>query len=314
MNDMTLKTPRAGQSLRELVLWGEKLFESSDIYFGHGTDNALDEALYIAAYALGEAGGLSDEDLEKAVDEQQLQTIENLFERRITERVPAAYLIHEAWFCGLPFYVDERVLVPRSPIAELILEQFQPWIEPDTVQAVLDLCTGSGCIGIACAMAFPEANVTCSDLSADALAVAQINVQRYQCADRVRLVQSDLFRDIPRQRYDIIVSNPPYVDAEDMASLPDEYRHEPEMGLAAGPQGLDMVIPMLRDAGDFLTEHGILIIEVGNSAEALQNQFPDVPFMWLEFEYGGDGVFLLEAEQVRAHHDSFTRAAEELNS
>jgi len=285
-------------TIRELVLAGESAFEAAELYYGHGTDNALDEAAYLTAYALGIAPDYVDVDIDAVVTEEQHNRAQQLFQTRIDSRKPAAYLIHEAWFAGLPFYVDERVLVPRSPIAELIIEQFQPWIDPGRVTRILDLCTGSGCIAIASALAFPGAQVDATDISTDALEVARENVQRHQLQQQVRVIQSDLFASLEGEKYDVIVSNPPYVDAEDMAALPAEYRHEPELGLAAGAQGLDLVIPMLKQATAHLNPGGIIIVEVGNSAEALEERLPHIPFTWLEFSEGGDGVFLLEAETL----------------
>lgn len=206
--------------------------------------------------------------------------------------------------------MNENVLVPRSPIAELIEEEFQPWVQPEKVNAILDLCTGSGCIAIACAMAFPNAKVDAADISKTAIEVAEVNRAKYQLEARLNIIESDLFSNLQGKRYDLIVSNPPYVDAEDMANLPDEYTHEPALGLTAGDDGLELVIPMLRDAKHHLNPNGVLIIEVGNSEEALAERFPDVPFMWLSFEYGGEGVFMLDASEVEKHHDVFAKTAE----
>jgi len=288
----------AAGDMRELILQCETLLEDAAIYFGHGTDNALDEAAYLVSYSMGLPPDFTDADLERRASEMQKQQLAELLWQRISTRKPAAYLTHEAWFAGLKFYVDERVLIPRSPFAELIADQFEPWVDAEQVRQALDLCTGSGCIAIAMAMALPRAHVDASDISADALAVARINVDHYDLAGRIELVESDLFAGLRGRRYDLIVSNPPYVDAGDMAVLPKEYRHEPAMGLAAGTQGLDFVLPMLREAPRHLNPGGVLIVEVGNSAEALADLLPDVPFTWLEFEFGGHGVFLLTAEQL----------------
>jgi len=295
--------------LRDMIYFGAAAFDSASLYYGHGTDNALDEAAYLAFFALNEAPDFSDEKLDMRLSEENIAEVNALFQKRIESRKPAGYLTHEAWFAGLNFYINDNVLVPRSPIAELIEEQFQPWVNPEKVKTVLDLCTGSGCIAIACAYAFPDARVDAADISGDAIEVAKINREKHQLENRLDIVESDLFSNLQGRKYDLIVSNPPYVDAEDMANLPDEYRHEPELGLTAGETGLDLVIPMLRDAKDHLTKDGVLIVEVGNSEYALSERFPDVPFMWLSFEYGGEGVFMLDAKDVEKYHDDFAAAA-----
>jgi len=290
-----------------MILWGEQVLDEAGVYFGHGTDNALDEAAWLVSHAVGLPPTFSDAQLEQVLSAEQQAAVQKLLGRRVKERLPAAYLTHEAWFAGHRFYVDERVLVPRSPLAELILDEFQPWVDPSHLTRVLDLCTGSGCIAIATALALPHVLVDATDVSPEALEVARRNVSEYGLAQRVSLIESDLFDALQGRRYDLIVSNPPYVDAADMAALPEEYRREPQLGLAAGDEGLNLVIPMLQQAADHLTPNGVMIVEVGNSAEALQARFPTVPFTWLEFTYGGEGVFLLEAPQLVEYHDIFMR-------
>ena len=300
------------QSLRDLIHFGAAEFDKASLYFGHGTDNALDEAASLAFFALNAEPDYSDEKLDMSLSKDDIAGVNELFKKRIDSRKPAAYLTNEAWFAGLAFYVNENVLVPRSPFAELIEEQFQPWVTPEKVNRILDLCTGSGCIGIACAYAFPNAKVDCADISTLAIEVAEKNKLKHQLESRLYIVESDLFSNLQGRSYDLIVSNPPYVDAEDMANLPDEYHHEPELGLAAGDNGLDLVIPMLRDAKNHLNSGGVIIVEVGNSEQALAELFPNVPFMWLDFEFGGEGVFMLDAKDIAKYHDVFATAAERI--
>jgi ribosomal protein L3 glutamine methyltransferase len=283
---------------------GQALYEQSAVYFGHGTDNAWDEAVYLLSFVLGLAPDVDRAVLEKVLTPQQQAAILALYQRRIHERIPAAYLTGRAWFCGLPFTVDERVIIPRSPIAELIMAGFEPWCA-DEPSRVLDLCTGSGCIGIACAYAFEAAEVVLSDISPEALVVTEANIAQHKLGYRVSAVESDLFEQMPGQQFQLIVSNPPYVDADDFASMPDEYQHEPEIALASGNDGLDFTRRLLREAADHLTEEGVLVVEVGNSSLALGRAFPRVPFMWTDFDEGDGGVFVLTREELVEHRESF---------
>ncbi|MDI1292233.1 MAG: 50S ribosomal protein L3 N(5)-glutamine methyltransferase [Methylobacter sp.] len=295
-------------TIRDYIRWAASRFTEAEVSFGHGTTTALDEAAALVLHTIHQPYNLADTYLQSVLTLSERQAVIDIIDRRINERIPAAYLTHEAIFSGLSFYVDQRVLVPRSPIAELIEQRFSPWVEEDQVVRILDLCTGSGCIAIACAYAFADAYVDAVDLSADALAVAELNVAKHQLVDVVTLYQSDLFKELPDTRYDIIVSNPPYVSLEEWEQLPVEFRAEPDMGFKGGHSGLDIVLRILVEAGQYLTEQGILIVEVGSSAETLQNAFPDVPFFWLNFERGGDGVFLLTAEQLSQYNELFLTA------
>ena len=287
------------RTIRDCIRWAVSRFHEAGLFFGHGTDNARDEATWLVLHALSQPLDLADTFHDCRLTPSERERVIRLLVRRIQTREPAAYLTGEAWFCGLPFTVNQHVLVPRSPVCELIENAFAPWVDPDDVHQILDLCTGSGCIGIACALAFPEAQVDMTDVSGKALAVARENVQRHDAGERVRLVQADVFDGLPVKQYDLIVSNPPYVGAEEMKGLPPEYHREPSLALAAGEDGLEIVRRILQGAAKYLTDRGVLVVEVGNSEDALVAAYPDLPFTWLEFERGGHGVFLLTAEQLR---------------
>jgi len=296
------------ETIRDYIRWGASQFSEAKLFHGHGTATAIDDAAALVLHSLHLPYDLAECYFSSKLTQAEREKITQLINRRVKERIPSAYLTNEAVFSGLKFYVDQRVLVPRSPFAEIIQEQFAPWVDPDQVHHILDLCTGSACIAIACAYAFPDAQVDAVDLSADALDVAKINVAQHELEERLSLNQSDLFTALPAQKYDLIVSNPPYVAISEWQQLPDEFHAEPEMGFTGGESGLDLVIKILVNAADYLTEQGILIIEVGSSAETLQTQFPNIPFYWLEFEKGGDGVFLLTAEQVFTFNEQFKQA------
>lgn len=297
------------KTIRDMLRWITSQFNAAELYFGHGTDNAWDEAVSLVLRTLHLPYTHNVHFLDARLTQTERSTVLELVKRRIEERIPVPYLIQEAWFAGLAFYVDERVLIPRSPLAELIEQQFIPWLEPERVTHILDLCTGSGCIAIACAMAFPEAQVDAVELDPDAIQVARKNILSHDLEQQVQLFSSDLFADLPPKRYDLIVSNPPYVADEEMAILPPEYRTEPVLALRADEQGLAIVQRILRQAADYLTEQGILIVEVGNSEQALVVRYPQIPFTWLEFERGGQGVFLLTAEQVKTYQHDFNKGS-----
>ncbi len=286
------------KSAKDVIRWAASQFSEAKLDFGHGMSTAIDEAVYLILRGLHLPVDTPAIYWDGLLTEPEKQQLYSLLARRITERLPAAYIIQEGWFAGLSFFVDERVLVPRSPIAELVENQFEPWIDPNEVHSVLDLCTGSGCIGIACAYAFPGATVDLVDISPEALEVAEINIQRHDAASLVSTIKSDGLKQLGERCYDIIVSNPPYVDGEDMEALSAEFKHEPELGLSSGIDGLDLTRDILKEASRHLNDNGILIVEVGNSQYALEAEFPEIPFQWLEFERGGDGIFLLSKDQL----------------
>lgn len=286
------------QTLRDFIRWGASRFSEKNLSFGHGTDNALDEAVQLVLHALHLPPDLPPAYLESRLTVTERQEVVSLLRRRIEERVPAAYLTNKAWFAGLEFFVNDQVLVPRSPFAELIESGLRPWVEPDGVGRILDLCSGSGCIGIAAAMHLPHVRVDLVEISEPAIAVARRNIAEHGLEERVQAICSDLFEGLSGERYDVILSNPPYVGAEELACLPAEYRHEPVLGLAGGRDGLDLVRRILQNAPRHLDPGGVIIVEVGNSARTLDAAYPEIPFLWLEFERGGEGVFLLTAEQL----------------
>ncbi|RDF09580.1 50S ribosomal protein L3 N(5)-glutamine methyltransferase [Haemophilus sputorum] len=291
-------------TIQDMMRWAYSYFNASDLYYGHGYDNAWDEAQQLVLAAL-----YLPADVPEAMYQSRLTLVEkerviHLIETRLGMRQPVAYLTNSAWFCGSEFYVDERTIVPRSPIGELIMQKFAGLIDHEP-KRILDMCTGSGCIAIACAQQFLEAEVDAVDLSLDALDVAQINIERHGLAERVFPISSDLFNDIPQDKYDLIVTNPPYVDEEDLDDMPQEFHFEPEMSLGSGTDGLDITKRILAQAADYLTDNGVLVCEVGNSMVHLIEQFPTVPFNWIEFKNGGLGVFSLTRAQLVEYRHLF---------
>lgn len=286
-------------SINDMLRWSVSRFNDANIYYGHGTDNAWDEAVSLVLHALHLPDELGPKVVNANLTSSEKHKIVEMVIQRVRDRIPVPYLTNHARFADLDFYIDERVLVPRSPIAEMIANGFSPWLYNKSVTRVLDLCTGSGCIAIACAYAFENAEVDALDISEDALEVAQINIENLGVMDRVFPIQSDLFSALPKgPHYDLIVSNPPYVDQQDIDEMPQEYHHEPEIGLASGSDGLDLTKRILANAADYLTEEGILVVEVGNSMVHLIEQYPEIPFNWVSFANGGDGVFVLTRDQL----------------
>jgi len=285
------------RTVRDLVRWGASRFQQAGLHFGHGTDNALDEAFHLVLHALHLPPDLPTVYLEAAVTASERSAVLKLLQARLRTRKPAAYLIGEIQFCGLPFTVDERVLVPRSPIGQLIEKQFRPWLQR-APRAILDLCAGSGCIGIACAYAFDEARVDLAEISPGALAVCRQNIERHGVGERVRALKSDLYDGLGDARYDLIVSNPPYVPLGEWKTLAAEYQQEPKMALAAGKDGMDLVARILAEAPARLNAGGWLVCEVGGSVPEFEVRWPRLPVTWVEFERGGDGVFIISREEL----------------
>ena len=297
-------------TIRDFVRWGASEFERQGLQFGHGFASALDESRYLVLHALSLPADSADAYLGSVLTLEEREQVISGLTQRVETRLPAAYLTGESWFCGLCFVVDQRVLVPRSPIAELIASRFEPWVDSGAVHSILDLCCGSGCIGIASQYYFPDADVSLADVSADALEVARLNLRMHDLEGLVEVYQSDLFADIPAQGFDLIVSNPPYVDDEDMALLGEEFRAEPEIGLRAGADGLELVDRILMSAAQYLTEQGAIVIEVGNSQAAMQRKYDFLPMAWIDFEMGGAGVCCIQAADLRQHQAAIESVAQ----
>jgi len=288
-------------TLRDFVRWGASRFNEANLFFGHGTDNAIDEAVALILHALHLNQNLPDSLWACHLTFDEKQQISQLFQRRINERIPAPYLTNEAWFAGLSFYVDSNVLIPRSPIAELIEQRFDPWLEIDHIQTILEIGTGSGCIAIATAFVLTDAHIDAVDISPQAIKVAQKNIETYDVQNHVTLFEGDLFEPVKNKKYDLIICNPPYVDAFEMENLPPEFQHEPRLALEAGDDGLDIVRKILQQAHKHLNDKGLLIVEVGASQPTLLETYPDVDFIFPDFKRGGDGVFLLTKQQLETY-------------
>ena len=286
-------------TVRDWLRWGTSRFNEAKLFFGHGCANAQDEAAWLVLHALHLPPDRLDPWLDARLTRHERLAVLELLQQRIARRLPAAYLTHEAWQAGLRFYVDERVLIPRSYFADLLIDGFAPWVDdPHAIESALDLCTGSGCLAILMAHAFPHAQIDAADISADALEVARRNVADYDLQERVRLVESDLFAGLGKRKYDLIVSNPPYVTAQAMRELPAEYRHEPKGALAAGEDGLDIVRRILAEAKKYLKPHGLLAVEVGHNRDIMTAAFPQLPLTWLDTTSGEGKVFLLRREDL----------------
>jgi ribosomal protein L3 glutamine methyltransferase len=299
--------PHIPQTLGQALQYCSDTLAASDAFYGHGTDNPWDEAVQLVLSLADLSMDAQEAVLPHPVDAHFLARLKSLMGQRIEQRIPMPYLLGKAWFAGLEFLCDERALIPRSPLAELILSEFQPWYVGAKPQRVLDLCCGGGCIGLAVAHYYPELHVDLLDLDEGALSLARENAAQLGVQERVSIGQSDLFSALQNQQYDLILSNPPYVNAADLASMPREYRHEPELALGSGEDGLMLARRILAQAGQFLRPDGLLVVEVGNSGEALEEEFPDVPFTWLEFEHGGDGVFALTFQEWQDYKESLVR-------
>lgn len=285
-------------TIKQAVEWAYEQLDQSPVFYGHGTDNAWDEAVWIVLFVLGRSADAPINDASRHLREDQQSRLKSLVKQRIKSRIPTAYLVKSAWFCGMEFYVDERVIIPRSPIAELIVDQFSEFKNPKKIKRVLDLCTGSGCIALAIAKNLPQALVDASDYSKEALEVAKINRKKHGLEKRVQLFHSDVFRSIPTQKYDLIVSNPPYVDQHDFDTMPEEYQHEPEMALISGQDGLFVTNQIIQQSRQFLSDDGVLIVEVGNSEKHVKKRWPGLAMRWLEFYNGGAGVFAIKAQDL----------------
>ena len=286
-------------TIRDWLRFAVSQFENSDIFFGHGTDNSYDEAVWLIMSGLHLPMDTLNNFLDARLTTTECAKLAILIEQRITKHTPTAYLVKEAWLQGLKFYVDERVLIPRSFIAELLANDLSPWVEfPEMIASAADICTGSGCLGILLASSFPNAAIDVIDISQDAIDVCNINIANYGLENQITAIKSDMFSALAGKKYDIIISNPPYVDAPSMATLPAEYQNEPQLALGSGTAGLDHTHTLLREAADYLNDDGMLIVEIGHNREALEAAYPNTIFNWLETSSGNEFVFLLTKEQL----------------
>lgn len=287
------------KTLRDCLRFAVSRFNEAELFFGHGSDDAFDEAAYLVLHTLHLPLDRLEPFLDAQLTQSEIYAVIEIIEKRVEQRIPAAYLTNQAWLGDLSFYVDERVIVPRSFIAELLREELSPWIEDaEEVTSVLDMCTGSGCLAILAAHTFPNASVDAVDLSADALDVAQYNVTDYHLDDQITLIESDLFTNLEGKRYDVIICNPPYVDAPSVAALPPEYKHEPELSLGSGDDGLDATRIILAKAAEHLNPNGLLLVEIGHNRDALEAAYPKLPFTWLDVAAGDQFVFMLRREDL----------------
>jgi ribosomal protein L3 glutamine methyltransferase len=293
------------KTVRDFIRWTCSLLNEHDVYLGHGNVSVWDESVQLVMAAIYLSRNNDAAVLDARLLSHEKKRIIDFVKQRVEERKPLPYITNEAWFMEMPFYVDERVLIPRSPIAQLLETEFSPFLRSGPVGHILDLCTGSGCIGIACAYVFEEAEVDLIDISEDALEVARINIEQHELEERVTPIHSDLFEAVKGMKYDLIVSNPPYVDQDDFETMPVEFQHEPELALTSGPDGLDITRRILREACDYLTDDGLLVVEVGNSEVHLMEQFPHVPLIWIDLPNGGNGVFAISAQELKQYRDEF---------
>ncbi|MCY4328893.1 MAG: 50S ribosomal protein L3 N(5)-glutamine methyltransferase [Endozoicomonadaceae bacterium] len=299
------------KTIRDWLRWAYSRFNEAPLFYGHGFKDSWNEVIFLVLRALNLPWDIDNEFYDSRVTKTEAKQLYHLIEQRIVTRKPLAYLLNEAWFCSMPFYVNEKVLIPRSPIAELIEKNFSPWLKEDVaINHILDMCCGSGCIGIACATHYPHAEVDMADISHDALEVSATNIEKHQLQGRVNLIRSDLFSALYKpehnkaaqpKKYQLIISNPPYVSTEEMTNLPMEYYHEPTLGFVAEEEGLDIVHKLLQQSVDFIDDNGLLVMEVGNNQHKLEERYPDVPFTWVNFERGGYGIFILTAEQCHTY-------------